>query len=356
MYLISFVCFCLCTLALSAILARCVPLLRSSVLAYGKLHSIAAKPTNSIASQLAQWTVPKSWFAHFYVIGLLSALYCFAEIAFLLVWNGYGPVLYCLRVWDVPQASYHISVLESLVALALLTIHLARRVYESFYIERPSLEARMHVSHYIAGVGFYGAMVLATWLEGAANLNVWTGEPIAVLGKSCVCGRIKSLWIHMLFPSLEWSTLYTCRHGNGSILLCIHTSTSMSLHSSILADQKRYQPLSDSTRRLVWMDCGTTLFCRHSGVLITLHTTWLSQLDPDMWALLDSDQFIHHSFWHWGMVQGQIWITLSSYFPQGSLDHPSRHLLSMRDQHPIPVHKQDLLEASWYISGDHCYS
>lgn len=198
MYLISFVCFCLCTLTFSAILARCIPLLRSSVLAYGKLQSIATRPTSTIASQLAQWTVPKSWFAHFYVVGLISALYCFAEIVFLLQWHGHGPgpVLYCLRAWDIPQASSHISVLESIVALALLTLHLARRVYESFYIERPSLEARMHVSHYLAGVGFYGAMVLATWLEGAANFGVWSGRlPSSALGNigvymRCVCGIV----------------------------------------------------------------------------------------------------------------------------------------------------------------------
>lgn len=189
MYLISFVCFCLCTLTFFAILARCIPLLRSSVLSYGKLQSIAVHPTSTIASQLAQWTVPKSWFSHFYVVGLISALYCFAEIVLLLQWHGHGPVLYCLRVWDIPQASSHISVLESLVALALLTLHLARRVYESFYIERSSLEARMHVSHYLAGVGFYGAMVLATWLEGAANFGVWSGipSPSALGNACCVC-------------------------------------------------------------------------------------------------------------------------------------------------------------------------
>ncbi|KAJ8653066.1 hypothetical protein O0I10_011286 [Lichtheimia ornata] len=205
MYLISFVCFCLCTLTFFAILARCIPLLRSSVLSYGKLQSIAVHPTSTIASQLAQWTVPKSWFSHFYVVGLISALYCFAEIVLLLQWHGHGPVLYCLRVWDIPQASSHISVLESLVALALLTLHLARRVYESFYIERSSLEARMHVSHYLAGVGFYGAMVLATWLEGAANFGVWSGIPSpSALGLSdLLCTRVVMATLLFFYASMH---------------------------------------------------------------------------------------------------------------------------------------------------------
>ncbi|CDH58502.1 3-oxo-5-alpha-steroid 4-dehydrogenase [Lichtheimia corymbifera JMRC:FSU:9682] len=205
MYLISFVCFCLCTLTFSAILARCIPLLRSSVLSYGKLQSIATRPTSSIALQLAQWTVPKSWFAHFYVVGLISALYCFAEIVFLLQWHGHGPVLYCLRMWDIPQASSHISVLESIVALALLTLHLARRVYESFCIERPSLEARMHVSHYLAGVGFYGAMVLATWLEGAANFGVWSGKlsPPALDWSDLLCTRVVMATFLFFYASMH---------------------------------------------------------------------------------------------------------------------------------------------------------
>lgn len=80
------------------------------------------------------------------------------------------------------------------------------------------------------------------------------------------------------------------------------------------------------------MDCGTTLLCRHLGILVTLHTSWLSQLDLGMWAHLDGDQSIHHSIRHRGMVQDQIRITLSSYFPQGSLDHPSRHLLNAQER------------------------
>ncbi|KAG2180016.1 hypothetical protein INT43_003803 [Umbelopsis isabellina] len=31
----------------------------------------------------------------------------------------------------------------------------------------------MNVSHYLIGIGFYGAMVFAAWIEGAANLGVW---------------------------------------------------------------------------------------------------------------------------------------------------------------------------------------
>ncbi|KAI7880766.1 hypothetical protein K492DRAFT_237075 [Lichtheimia hyalospora FSU 10163] len=203
MYLVSFICFCLCTLAFLAILARCIPILRSSVLSYGKLQSIATRPTSTIALQLAQLTVPKSWFAHFYVIGLIFALYCFAEMALLLAWNGHGPLLYCLRVWDIPQASKHITVLESIVALALLTIHLARRVYESFYIERPSLEARMHVSHYLAGVGFYGGMVLATWLEGAANFGLWSDKPEALDLNDLLCIRVVMATILFIYAFIH---------------------------------------------------------------------------------------------------------------------------------------------------------
>ncbi|CAO3630609.1 unnamed protein product [Mucor hiemalis] len=58
-----------------------------------------------------------------------------------------------------------------IIGLTLMTLHLARRCYELFLIERPSKTATMHVSHYLIGIGFYGAMVFGTWLEGLSSFK-----------------------------------------------------------------------------------------------------------------------------------------------------------------------------------------
>lgn len=184
MYLILFICSCLCTLSLLALLAKWVPCLRSSVLAYGKLALTSEKPRSVFAARLARCTVPKSWFLHFYTVGLALALYCAAEITVLLEYQHHGPLLALLRDADDAQGSNHVGRLESLLALWLLIFHLARRCYECVWIERPSQGARMHVSHYLVGLGFYGAMVFGTWLEGAVYFGVWPLSPSTRGGES----------------------------------------------------------------------------------------------------------------------------------------------------------------------------
>ncbi|KAI9261593.1 3-oxo-5-alpha-steroid 4-dehydrogenase-domain-containing protein [Phascolomyces articulosus] len=173
MYLILFLCFCLCTLTLLSILAKWIQFLRTSVLPYGKLNNTAEKPQSRSGQWLAQWTVPKSWFSHFYIVGLALAMGNAFEIGLFFQYHIRGPIMTLLYTLDTPQGSDTMAAQDCLVALMLFIIHLARRVYESLCIERPSPQARMHISHYLTGLGFYGAMVFATWVEGAANLGVW---------------------------------------------------------------------------------------------------------------------------------------------------------------------------------------
>ncbi|KAL0092828.1 3-oxo-5-alpha-steroid 4-dehydrogenase-domain-containing protein [Phycomyces blakesleeanus] len=179
MYLIIVLCGCLAILTILSFVSKHIALLRSSVLAYGKLDYTADQPLTAMARWIKNITVPKTWFCHFYAVGLMAAIECIIEITLALQWKVFGPVLTVLRLWDTPQGSRHLGLGECLVGLGLMTIHLARRLYESMMIERPSANARMHFSHYLAGMGFYGAMVIGAWLEGAANFGIW--QPIKVV-------------------------------------------------------------------------------------------------------------------------------------------------------------------------------
>ncbi|KAI9005521.1 3-oxo-5-alpha-steroid 4-dehydrogenase-domain-containing protein [Phycomyces nitens] len=173
MYLTLVLCGCLITLTALSLASKHIALLRSSVLAYGKLDLTADQPLTAMARWIKKITVSKTWFCHFYAVGLVAAIECLVEITLVLQWRVCGPVLTILRLWDTPQGSQHLGLGECLIGLVIMTLHLSRRLYESLVIERPSANARMHFSHYLAGIGFYGAMVLGTWLEGAANLGVW---------------------------------------------------------------------------------------------------------------------------------------------------------------------------------------
>jgi 3-oxo-5-alpha-steroid 4-dehydrogenase 3 len=174
MYLILIICTCLILLTILSIFAQQLKELRASVLAYGKLNlGNIEKPKTPWANALSKLIVPKHYFSHFYVIGLVTAIICWMELA---LWTQYNTSLLLiplLQKWDNDNGSYHVSQQQCLIGLTLMTLHLSRRVYESFYIEKASKTATMNVSHYLIGVGFYGAMVLGTWLEGATQFNIW---------------------------------------------------------------------------------------------------------------------------------------------------------------------------------------
>ncbi|KAI8878152.1 hypothetical protein K501DRAFT_228957, partial [Backusella circina FSU 941] len=178
MYLIYLLCLCLSILALLTIIAKQVQKLRSTVLAYGKLKLHADQPTTYWTRVISQLTVPKYYFRHFYVIGLLFALECLVELSVVTSRGVVGPVLYLVKYFDTPEGSARISYTQSLICQCLLMIHLSKRVYECFFIERPSKTAVMHVTHYLVGIGFYGAVVFGTWLEAAVHFGVWSSDDI----------------------------------------------------------------------------------------------------------------------------------------------------------------------------------
>ncbi|KAI8092511.1 3-oxo-5-alpha-steroid 4-dehydrogenase-domain-containing protein [Halteromyces radiatus] len=180
MILICIISGCLLILSCLCLLAKTVPDLRSSVLAYGKLNETADQPRSNWAMELQSLTVPKTWFTHFYAVGFIFSLYCWYELVFLSplnTTNDLGPLLLLLKYWDAPAGGDRVPWSVCKLGLLLMTCHLARRLYESQVIERPSSLARMHISHYLVGLGFYGAMVFGTWLEGVATLPIWQDHP-----------------------------------------------------------------------------------------------------------------------------------------------------------------------------------
>lgn len=125
--------------------AKAIPPLRK-LLQYGKVAQVGQ--SRSLDSQLAkfvdlvvQMKVPKTWFAHFYVV--------FA----LLQW---GQVLWA------PEAILRGS--KYLVVWGLLTIQASRRMLESFFLTNWGSKSKMHISHYLVGVLFYVGISSICWI------------------------------------------------------------------------------------------------------------------------------------------------------------------------------------------------
>jgi 3-oxo-5-alpha-steroid 4-dehydrogenase 3 len=180
MYLILFISSCLIMLSLLSICAKQLPELQASVLSYGKLNlHNDKKPKTSWASQLSKLTVPKHYFNHFYVVGLLFALICIVELISFDIYHKPLFLIWLLQHYDTIKGTHHLDKQTCIVGLTLMTLHLTRRIYESFWIERPSKTATMHISHYLVGIGFYGAIVFGTWLEGFSSFGTTgSSEPL----------------------------------------------------------------------------------------------------------------------------------------------------------------------------------
>lgn len=194
----------------AAILTATLPFLRNTVLDYGKLNEKTDKaasaqqsrqqkqqhPTKQSSTErlilfLRSLTVPKRWFAHFYVWATLWMLYLTADLyqyttsiassskpetlsdrpwSFLLLLKHFGVSI------DQAANRYHHPLAPATsehavpwLLLGLYLLHVIRRWYESWYVERPSPTARMHAGHYLVGISFYTAVPPALWIDAVEH-------------------------------------------------------------------------------------------------------------------------------------------------------------------------------------------
>ena len=118
-------------------LVLCLSRFYTPLLEYGKtLNSSGKLPSRlKILDRLLDWTVPRTYFSHFYaystlLLAVLIALPSFREI--------FGPVS-----------------LRSTVTLSLFWCQSIRRLYECIFQSNSSRVSRMHILHYIGGILFY---------------------------------------------------------------------------------------------------------------------------------------------------------------------------------------------------------
>ncbi|KAF9123476.1 Steroid 5 alpha-reductase 3 [Mortierella sp. 14UC] len=248
--------------------AATLPFLRASVLSYGKLDATPSSTTSTSTTRKSKkeqpsrrdsWIktvkslqVPKVWFSHFYVWAPLWMIYMTLD---LWVYSSSAVVLppttisYSTRItvirsmptiltstqkyWSLLTFLNYLGIMPAHIPLAwaqsateplmvrawvppphvLLTmacylLQVIRRWYESWFVERPSVDAKMHVAHYIVGITFYSAMAPTTWIDayeawlrqgGAISpVNTTTPSPMDSmlfgLNGQCLLGLILFIW------------------------------------------------------------------------------------------------------------------------------------------------------------------
>ncbi|KAF9163561.1 hypothetical protein DFQ26_002410 [Actinomortierella ambigua] len=188
-------------ITIAALLAGTLPFLKKSILDYGKLNE---KPTehqhntpneqslsDRLALALRSLTVPKYWFAHFYVWASLWMAYLTVDLYYLCRSPGDDAQTLFDRPWSFLLLLQHFGVSVGVQPLSINTVpwfllglnflHVLRRWYESWYVERPSPTARMHVGHYLIGITFYIAVPPALWIDAVEHpervIPLWSLPP-----------------------------------------------------------------------------------------------------------------------------------------------------------------------------------
>jgi 3-oxo-5-alpha-steroid 4-dehydrogenase 3 / polyprenol reductase len=101
-------------------------------------------------SEIRNWLLPKSWFLHFYVYAS---------------WFNIIMLFYSIRF-----RNYEVSK----ILWTLMEIHFLRRWEECLRVSKSGREARMHVFHYVFGLGFYTCVCIAVTCCGSFPIHWFT--------------------------------------------------------------------------------------------------------------------------------------------------------------------------------------
>ncbi|KAI9006055.1 hypothetical protein BC832DRAFT_539697 [Gaertneriomyces semiglobifer] len=160
----------------AVILGTCIPFLDSAFLQYGKTLVVEGDAARSISwfTKLLReaLSVPKHWFAHFYLLGLPWAAYIFYECTSVLMLGTFQPLGKALAHLPRKQGTGTLQLpVEVLLAQGMMLVQVARRLYESLAVTKPS-HAKMNVLQYLLGLSYYAFTVVAVGIDGYAGLTI----------------------------------------------------------------------------------------------------------------------------------------------------------------------------------------
>ena len=147
-----------------ALLAHCVPALRTRFLAYGSRQNgeQPKKLTANPLDALATFQVPHSWFGSFYLVSTLCSFIWLSQILLdQSLWR---------RLASLADMNKSMTLDQIIVTWILMFLQGVRRLYECLEFTKPS-NARMWIGHWALGVWFYASMSVAVWVEGARRFR-----------------------------------------------------------------------------------------------------------------------------------------------------------------------------------------
>ena len=157
-----------------ALLAHCIPSLRTRFLAYGSRQNgqQPKKLTANPLDALATFQVPHSWFGSFYLVSTLCSFIWLSQILLdQSLWR---------RLASLTDIKKSMTLDQIIVTWVLMLLQGVRRLYECLEFTKPS-NARMWIGHWALGVWFYASMSVAVWIEGARRSSSCENPCLAAL-------------------------------------------------------------------------------------------------------------------------------------------------------------------------------
>lgn len=147
-----------------------LPSFRTHIMNYGSRSTTTTEPKqvltegsiDRILEFICSIRVPHSWFAHYYVVSVLSSCFWGYQI------YTQGSVFRFLASYS-HQASTTMTANQVVLAWILMLVQGIRRLYESFTLTKPS-QSKMWVGLWLIGMGYYIFIGVAVWIEG---ISVW---------------------------------------------------------------------------------------------------------------------------------------------------------------------------------------
>ncbi|KAK2630228.1 hypothetical protein QTJ16_001048 [Diplocarpon rosae] len=217
------------------------PSFREQIMNYGSrgtTPSTTAKEQKkqplSLFKYVASIQVPHTWFAHYYVVSVLSSIFWGYQI------YNRGSAFKLLATYAQPKPTT-MSVNQVILAWALMAFQGSRRLYECITLTRPS-QSRMWAGLWLIGIAYYAVMGVSVWIEGVeilAREEPW--ESLLDIGRPSsktsiaipifILASVAQYDCHVYLASLEKYTLpqrYLFRH-----ILCPHYTSECLIYVAI---------------------------------------------------------------------------------------------------------------------------
>ncbi|KAK9469615.1 hypothetical protein V1512DRAFT_256663 [Lipomyces arxii] len=181
----------------SVLLVRWIPQLQYLLL-YGK--TLQGPDSDSKERTLLgplTWTVPKRWFLHFYIAGVVMA-----SVPIVLMYLAHSgshtsTVEWLLQLGELSDAlglKSQVPYSRAQWAAVMILVHCGRRLYECIAIEASGVSARMRLGHYVVGHVFYTIACCACWCDALDDIidpKLESSTPVAAISIFIVASVIQ---------------------------------------------------------------------------------------------------------------------------------------------------------------------